>query len=96
MKNYKTKIISNQEISPGYFRMKILAPGFSEKAHAGQFVMFRVQRSLLLARRDRFALLADAVLGKQPGKLEYRSCLPLGPGAAPLRVICEYLIGRTR
>ncbi len=46
MKNYRTKIISNQEISPGYFRMKILAPGFGEKAHPGQFVMFRVQRSL--------------------------------------------------
>ena len=46
MKNYRTKIISNQEISPGYYRMRILAPGFSETAHSGQFVMFRVQRSL--------------------------------------------------
>lgn len=46
MKNYKTIILSNQEISPGYFRMRILAPGFGEKARAGQFVMFRVQRSL--------------------------------------------------
>ena len=46
MKNYRTKIISNQEISPGYYRMRILAPGFGEKAHPGQFVMFRVQRSL--------------------------------------------------
>lgn len=46
MQNYRTKIISNQEISPGYFRMRILAPGFEEKAHPGQFIMFRVQRSL--------------------------------------------------
>jgi dihydroorotate dehydrogenase electron transfer subunit len=46
MKNYRTKIIANQEISPGYYRMRILAPGFGKKAHAGQFVMFRVQRSL--------------------------------------------------
>jgi dihydroorotate dehydrogenase electron transfer subunit len=46
MKNYRTKIISNQEISPGYFRMRILTPGFGEKAHPGQFIMFRVQRSL--------------------------------------------------
>ena len=46
MQNYRTKIISNQEISPGYFRMRILAPGFGEDAHPGQFVMFRVQRSL--------------------------------------------------
>jgi len=46
MKNYKTIILSNLEISPGYFRMRILAPGFSKKAKAGQFLMFRVQRSL--------------------------------------------------
>jgi len=46
MKNYRTKIISNQEISPGYYRMRILVPGFGAKARAGQFVMFRVQRSL--------------------------------------------------
>lgn len=46
MKNYKTIILSNQEISPGYFRMRILAPGIGEKAKSGQFLMFRVQRSL--------------------------------------------------
>ena len=46
MKNFKTIILSNQEISPGYYRMKILAPGYHELAKPGQFVMFRVQRSL--------------------------------------------------
>ncbi len=46
MKNYKTIILSNQEISPGYFRMRILAPGFGGEARSGQFLMFRVQRSL--------------------------------------------------
>ncbi len=46
MKNYKTVILSNQEISPGYFRMRILTPGFGEKAKPGQFLMFRVQLSL--------------------------------------------------
>ncbi len=46
MKNYKTIILSNREISPGYLRMRILAPGFGEKARPGQFLMFRVQRSL--------------------------------------------------
>jgi len=39
-----------------------------------------VQRSMLLARKDRFLLLADAVLGDRPGKIEYRGCLPLAPG----------------
>ncbi|MDX2480047.1 MAG: dihydroorotate dehydrogenase electron transfer subunit [Desulfuromusa sp.] len=46
MKNLKTIVLSNQEISPGYFRMKILAPGYNNSAKPGQFVMFRVQRSL--------------------------------------------------
>lgn len=46
MKNYKTVILSNQEIAPGYYRMRILAPDYNRLAQPGQFVMFRVQRSL--------------------------------------------------
>ena len=46
MKNHKTIVLSNQEISPGYFRMRILAPDYTKLARPGQFVMFRVQRSL--------------------------------------------------
>jgi len=42
----------------------------------------RVRRHVLLAREDRFLLLADAVLGQQPARLEYRGCLPLGPGVS--------------
>ena len=62
MKNYRTKIISNQEISPGYFRMKILAPGFGENAHAGQFIMFRVQRSLPPLLRRPFGIFRTGFL----------------------------------
>ncbi len=62
MKNYRTKIISNQEISPGYFRMKILAPGFGEKAHPGQFIMFRVQRSLPPLLRRPFGIFRTGFL----------------------------------
>lgn len=40
----------------------------------------RIQRHLLLARKDRFLFLADAVLGDRPGKIEYRGILPLAPG----------------
>lgn len=46
MKNHKTIILSNQEVSPGYYRMRILAPEYNRLASPGQFVMFRVQRSL--------------------------------------------------
>ena len=37
----------------------------------------RIQRHLVLARREGFLLLADAVLGRRPARLEYRSRLPL-------------------
>lgn len=62
-----------------------------------------VQRQLLLARKDRFLLLADAVLGDAgddgPKSIEYRGNLPLGPriafeGAAQTRE--GFLTGRRR
>ncbi len=62
MKNYRTILLSNQEISPGYFRMRILAPGFSEKARPGQFVMFRVQRSLPPLLRRPFGIFRTGFL----------------------------------
>jgi len=62
MKNYRTKIISNQEISPGYYRMRILAPGFCETAHSGQFIMFRVQRSLPPLLRRPFGIFRTGFL----------------------------------
>jgi len=40
----------------------------------------RVQRQMLLARQDHFLLLADVVLGLEPGKIQYRGRLPLCPG----------------
>ncbi len=56
MKNHKTIVLSNQEISPGYFRMRILAPEYNRLAKPGQFVMFRVQRSLLPLLRRPFGI----------------------------------------
>lgn len=56
MKNHKTIILSNQEISPGYFRMRILAPDYTRLAKPGQFVMFRVQRTLLPLLRRPFGI----------------------------------------
>ncbi len=38
-----------------------------------------VQRQILFSRRDRFLLMADAILGTREGRLEYRASLPLGP-----------------
>jgi hypothetical protein len=39
-----------------------------------------VQRHMILARADRFLLLADAVLSPNPGGLEYRGVAPLAAG----------------
>jgi dihydroorotate dehydrogenase electron transfer subunit len=62
MRNYRTKIISNEEISPGYYRMRILAPGFGNKSRSGQFVMFRVQRSLPPLLRRPFGIFRTGFL----------------------------------
>lgn len=42
MKNHKTIVLSNQEIAPNYCRMRILAPEYTQRSEAGQFVMLRV------------------------------------------------------
>jgi hypothetical protein len=39
-----------------------------------------VQRQIFLARQENFLLLAEAYLGKEPGDIRYRSCLPVAPG----------------
>lgn len=45
MKNHKTIVLSNQEIAPNYYRMRVLAPDYLKLAKAGQFVMLRIQQS---------------------------------------------------
>ena len=39
----------------------------------------KLERQIVLAREDRFLLLADAVMSPQRGDLEYRGVLPLAP-----------------
>lgn len=56
MKNLKTMVLSNQEVSPGYYRMRLLAPGYSGVARPGQFLMFRVQLSQLPLLRRPFGI----------------------------------------
>lgn len=85
MKNFKTIVLSNQEISPGYYRMKILAPGFGERAKPGQFVMFRVQTSLPPLLRRPFGIFRTGFLpptarGFPPGNIS-KSCTRSSGGA---------------
>lgn len=39
----------------------------------------KIQRQILLARKDSFVLLADAILGKEAAELRYRATVPLLP-----------------
>jgi hypothetical protein len=59
-----------------------------------------IQRQVLLARDDRFMLLADAVLGDRSRLLDYRCTWPLASGAhqRPADETCEVSVcaGRTR
>jgi hypothetical protein len=48
----------------------------------------RVQRQIVLARREQFLLLADAVLGSRKVTLDYRGTLPLAQDAT-FRSACE-------
>ncbi len=41
----------------------------------------RVERSILLAKEDRFVYLSDAILPAQLGPIDYQCTLPLAPGA---------------
>jgi len=62
MKNFKTIVLSNQEISSGYHRMRILAPGFGKAGKPGQFIMFRVQTSLPPLLRRPFGIFRTGFL----------------------------------
>lgn len=62
MQNYDTIILSNQEVSPGYFRMRILAPGFGAQVRPGQFLMFRIQRTLPPLLRRPFGIFRTGFL----------------------------------
>ena len=49
---------------------------------------WKLQRQVLLARKDRFLFLGDAVIGTNPSQIEYRSTLPLA-GAVRLNAADE-------
>lgn len=40
---FKSMVIANQEVSPGYFRVRLTAPAHMQAAKPGQFVMVRVR-----------------------------------------------------
>jgi dihydroorotate dehydrogenase electron transfer subunit len=62
MKNYQTIILANLEIAPGYWQMRILAPGFAAVAKSGQFVMLRPEQALPTMLRRPFGIFRTGCL----------------------------------
>jgi dihydroorotate dehydrogenase electron transfer subunit len=89
MKNYKTIILANQEIAPGYCRMRILAPGFGAQVRPGQFIMLRMQTPLPLLRRPfgvfRTGQLPPDCEGEPPREYLETLYKVVGSGTAALR-----------
>ena len=77
MKNYSTTILANHEISPGYFRMKLLAPGIKVQAQPGQFIMIRPQTGLPTMLRRPFGILRCGFLPAECDGLPEREYLEI-------------------
>jgi dihydroorotate dehydrogenase electron transfer subunit len=77
MKNYQTIILSNLEISPGYWRMRILAPGFAAVAAPGQFVMLRPELALPTMLRRPFGIFRTGCLPPECAGLPAREYMEI-------------------
>jgi len=92
MQNFKTVVLSNQEISPGYFRMRILAPEMASRVRPGQFLMFRVQLSLPPLLRRPFGIFRTGQLPPECDGLPPRDYLEMvykvvGKGTASMSAL---------
>ncbi len=77
MRNYQTIILSNHETNPGYWRMRILAPGFAAAAQPGQFVMFRPEQALPTMLRRPFGIFRTGCLAPECSGLPPREYLEI-------------------
>ena len=68
---FRSMIIANQEVSPGYFRMRVTAPPELAGAKPGQFVMVRVRDAIDPLLRRPFGIFD---VGTVPS--EYPGCSP--------------------
>ncbi len=68
---FKTMVISNAEVSPGYFRMRLAAPQEFAQSKPGQFIMVRVRDAI------------DPLLRRPFGIFDLGTLEPEYPGAGP-------------
>lgn len=77
VKDFNTTVLSNQELSPGFFRMRVLAPGFDRDLSPGQFVMVRIRRSSAPFLRRPFCVFRTGSLPPECDGLAPREYLEL-------------------
>lgn len=77
MKDFNTPVVSNQEVSPGFFRMRVLAPGFGEMVRPGHFVMLRVRKSSAPFLRRPFCVFRTGFLPPECDGLPKREYLEI-------------------
>ena len=70
MKDVKSKILSNKEIAPGYFRMVLDAPYIAKHAKPGQFVQVRCSDGVEPLLRRPFSIHRVAVIGNRLSVIE--------------------------
>ncbi len=68
---FKSMVVSNQEVAPGYFRVRLTAPAAMKEAKPGQFVMVRVRDGV------------DPLLRRPFGIYDVGTFLPEYPEALP-------------
>ena len=81
---FKSMILSNAEVSPGYFRMRLTAPPEFSAAQPGQFVMVRVNAAI------------DPLLRRPFGIFDVGTHMPIHAGAVaqPYFEILYHVVGK--
>lgn len=77
MKNLKTVVLHNSEVAAGYYRMKILAPGYPGCAAPGQFVMLRIQQHNQPLLRRPFGIFRTGTMPAECNELPQREFVEL-------------------
>jgi len=91
---FTSMILSNVEVSPGYWRMRLTAPQAFAAAHAGQFVMVRVSAAIDPLLRRPLAIFdvgmhTPAQSGSQPQPFFEMLFRVVGKGTAMLAALHE-------
>ncbi|HEX9024526.1 MAG TPA: dihydroorotate dehydrogenase electron transfer subunit [Geobacteraceae bacterium] len=74
---YRATILSNTEVSPGYFRMRLHIPHGAAAAHPGQFLMVRVRDAIDPLLRRPFGIFDMGAAQAEFAEGEEQACLDI-------------------